>query len=328
MKVLFLTSRGQDNLEDATLHGLRALLGPDCVDYPRKDVLYRGYDTKPVEQCYGRLFTIWRTLDDVAIDRSDIESRLGSGHFDFVIVGSVHRVLTERSPLLGMLRRENTVVLDGEDHAGLAIQGLRFLYFKRELHWKARLVWYGNESAKWLRLPIPTRPLRIEPIAFSIPAEKIWTTPVASAGRDQRFPHHIVDPELKTLLVEGNGAPPGDGYVHLTEEEYYSDLRRSVFGVTTKRGGWDCLRHYEIAANGAIVCFRDLDAKPARCAPEGLDGTNSLVYRDARDLLRRTETMTSDERDGLMEAAHGWVERQTTEHRAKHLLDVMRRRLA
>jgi len=37
-----------------------------------------------------------------------------------------------------------------------------------------------------------------------------------------------------------------------------------------KRGGWDCLRHYEIAAAGAVPCVRQLEGKPSSCAPHGL----------------------------------------------------------
>ena len=187
MKVLFLTSSDQDNLEDAALHGFRTLLGPDCVDYPRKDVLYRGYAARPPDQCYGRLFTLWRTLDEISVDRTDVERRLGSGAFDLVVIGSAHRFLPGHERLLESLDRRRTIALDGEDHSGLAAQALRFPYFKRELHWKARLVWYRDGSARWVRCPVPTALLRVEPVAFSIPAEKIVASPPSAAERPQRF---------------------------------------------------------------------------------------------------------------------------------------------
>lgn len=333
MKVLFLTSDGQDNLEDSLLHGLRTLLGPDCVDFPKKEVLYRGYAARPAERCYANLFTVWRTLEDVPVDRMDVERRLAAREFDLVVLGSVHRILPRWAYLLDVLKRSRTVAVDGEDHGALAAQALRFVYFKRELDWKARLVWYRGARSRWLRLPVPTAPLGIEPLAFSIPAEKIVAEPLPAAGRTSDFPRHIVDPEVRTLL-EREAVPAGApgsvaaerGYVHDTEEAYYADLRRALFGVTTKRGGWDCLRHYEIAANGTILCFRDLDRKPRRCAPEGLGPASCLAYSDAGELLARTRRLTIGEKDALIAGAHRWARGQTTEVRARHFLDVVRRR--
>ena len=74
-----------------------------------------------------------------------------------------------------------------------------------------------------------------------------------------------------------------------------ADLARSRFAITTRRGGWDCLRHYEIAAAGAVPCFRQLEAKPARCAPHGLrPGSNCLSYHDWPDLRRQVAGITPE----------------------------------
>ena len=45
-------------------------------------------------------------------------------------------------------------------------------------------------------------------------------------------------------------------YVYTTEEDYYKDYASSYFAVTTKKGGWDCMRHYEILGNNCIPFFR------------------------------------------------------------------------
>ena len=54
---------------------------------------------------------------------------------------------------------------------------------------------------------------------------------------------------------------PGDmqTYIYDNEEEYYQDYRRSYFALTWKKGGWDCMRHYEILSNGCIPYFIDLE---------------------------------------------------------------------
>lgn len=48
-------------------------------------------------------------------------------------------------------------------------------------------------------------------------------------------------------------------YVFMQEADYYADYQRSYFAITSKKGGWDCMRHYEILANGCIPYFIDID---------------------------------------------------------------------
>jgi hypothetical protein len=47
------------------------------------------------------------------------------------------------------------------------------------------------------------------------------------------------------------------------EEEYRKMYAESRFAFTFKKGGWDCLRHYEILASGCIPYFRDLENCPS-----------------------------------------------------------------
>ncbi len=59
---------------------------------------------------------------------------------------------------------------------------------------------------------------------------------------------------------------PGDTSNYLfgagEESGYYNMYRQSMFALTSKKGGWDCLRHYEILAAGCIPIFEDLDSCP------------------------------------------------------------------
>ena len=47
-------------------------------------------------------------------------------------------------------------------------------------------------------------------------------------------------------------------YIYEREDDYYNMYRNSLFGLTYKKAGWDCLRHYEILMNGCIPFFLDL----------------------------------------------------------------------
>lgn len=84
------------------------------------------------------------------------------------------------------------------------------------------------------------------PIQFSIPEVKII----------RELMHKDRDFAFITPMDQGT-------YIYQEEADYYNDYRRSYFAVTTKKGGWDCLRHYEILANGCIPYFVDLEQCPA-----------------------------------------------------------------
>ncbi len=60
---------------------------------------------------------------------------------------------------------------------------------------------------------------------------------------------------------------PGDASNYLfgagEDTKYYNMYNNSAFALTKKKGGWDCLRHYEILANGCIPIFEDLNKCPA-----------------------------------------------------------------
>lgn len=85
------------------------------------------------------------------------------------------------------------------------------------------------------------------PIQFSISESKIVKA-IPQKDRDFAF---IIPGDLKT-------------YVFQDEKDYYRDYQRSYFAVTREKGGWDCMRHYEILANGCIPYFLNLKKCPPK----------------------------------------------------------------
>jgi hypothetical protein len=85
------------------------------------------------------------------------------------------------------------------------------------------------------------------PIQFSIPGDKIVKK---TPQKDLDFAT-IIPGDLKT-------------YIYDNETDYYKGYQRAYYAVTTKKGGWDCLRHYEILANGCIPYFLNLE----ECHPD------------------------------------------------------------
>jgi hypothetical protein len=86
----------------------------------------------------------------------------------------------------------------------------------------------------------------VHPINFSIPENKITNHDV------------VVKEKILSNLIPGRL----DTYIYNTEEEYYNEYKKSLFAITTKKAGWDCLRHYEIIANGCIPYFPDIKECP------------------------------------------------------------------
>jgi len=83
------------------------------------------------------------------------------------------------------------------------------------------------------------------PITFSIPEEKI----VKSFPKKTKFLSNLIPGNLKT-------------YIYNTEKEYYDEYQSAYFAMTTKKAGWDCMRHYEIIANGCLPYFPEIEKCP------------------------------------------------------------------
>jgi hypothetical protein len=90
---------------------------------------------------------------------------------------------------------------------------------------------------------------RIYPLSYCIPDECIVDESVLE--NKTREIAELVPGNQSTYRFDAN-----------KETEYNIMYREALFAHTMKKGGWDCLRHYEIMANGCIPIFRDLDKCP------------------------------------------------------------------
>ena len=323
-RILFINPNHEDYLADGVFHGLRTLLGSDVIDYPKAEFLYDTVCPGVLSRVRGGGFTLYGLLPDVPLERDHMLPRALDGEFDLVVFGDIWRTFgpwTEWAPQLSAAG-VSMAVLDGADrvepypYAGLwwRVRGWWFLprahnrasYFKREITPWTR--WFASYL---LLVPPLGRRLALKPISFSIPAEKVAGAP---PPKEKEFPRHVVDEEV-AAVVGGQTS-----HAFADEAEYRADLERSRFGVTTKREGWDALRHYEIAASGTVPCFRDLDRKPSTCAPFGLDRTNCIVYRDAHDLLKQIAALDEEEYARLQSGALAWARSSTTTARARAFL--------
>jgi hypothetical protein len=327
LNILFVNADSSDYLGISLLHGLRQLENINVVDYPKSDISYKknSQDLRPYLR--GNGFTLYFTLDDVPIKRLNIKSdQIIERNYDLIIFNDIKSNFGFYFEYLPYLAQNKTAVLDGSDDPCLfgnhgefwrkpyywfiPKPQNKFLYFKRE--WIDESINYSRFFKllpKFVYKLLPQKK-NLRKISFSIPENKIVLNPPTKI---KLFPKHIVDDEVRIKYANDSYS----AYAFETEDEYYSDLQSSKFGITTKRAGWDCLRHYEIAANGSVICFRDLDKKPVNCAPHGLiPNVNCISYSNYNDLIAKTQNLTDQQYALLLDESLKWIRSKTTKQLA------------
>ena len=104
----------------------------------------------------------------------------------------------------------------------------------------------------------------LHPITFSIPEEKI-----------------VSSIPIKTKMVSSLIPGRTETYIYKTEVDYYNEYKKSYFAVTRKKAGWDCMRHYEIIANGCLPFFMYLERCPPNTMallPKNLLSESNMLY--------------------------------------------------
>lgn len=298
--ILFFTDSYADYLVDSVFHGLKSLTNDFKVyDYPYKPCMYKSSKDSSMG-VYGKGFSLYNLLpEDGLSQKVDITNQLLKGDFfDIIIVGTLERQYHFYLKYFDLLKKHKTIILDGRDspqlflnHKSLErykplfwffpVPHKHFLYFKREwiekktnrFRFKKLLPPFYKGSLVKLK--------NLRPISFAIPKEKIVDS---LPQKTKMFPSHIVDTEVAKKINAQTS------YAFDDEKCYYKDLQSSRYGITTKRAGWDCMRHYKIAANGTVPCFRDLTKKPKNCAPHGLiPNVNCISYTNYDDLMSQIE---------------------------------------
>ena len=329
MKILYITSITEDYVSDCFLIGLKQLPNVSVLEYPQNFYIYQSQELEKNKGIIrGNGFTLYNLLK-----KNDPENPIEVlKTFDIIVFSSIHRQYGIFLQFYPHLNFNNTIICDGEDGPHLfPYHGFflrkpyfwffprphkNFLYFKREWQHTDMLYYrYYKLIPKFICKYLPSFK-NLRTISFSIPEEKILRgVPV----KTKLFPKHIVDEEIISH-IEGSFS----SYAFADEADYYQDLQASKFGITTKRAGWDCLRHYEIAANGAVICFKDLDKKPLSCAPHGLiDGVNCISYTSYSNLINKIEVLTPQAYTVLLDNTKSWILQNTCAFQAKTALEML-----
>lgn len=321
MRILFFHANIANYLTDGLMLGLRKLGNVEVVDLPRMDYLYGDATAAMLQKTGSGGRTLYGGLqqetDSVKSSRIFWQRELDSYDlFVFADISHTADIFQNIYRKLGSsVAKKKMVSVDGYD------QPQRFPYFNRKermLHTPWQFL-YATNRVRYFKREGQNR--KTLPISMSIPSEAIEE--IAPAAKTQEFVGYNVDPELADWFPMQAAAPLGQRhFVFETEEDYNAELRRSRFGITTKRAGWDCLRHYEYAAKGVVLCFRDLDKKPVASAPHGLDFTNCIIYHSAAHLRQQIDALTPEAYARLQEGGYAWVRRHTTVEVAKRFLEA------
>jgi hypothetical protein len=258
MKILFISSGLQSDYQcDCLYHGLKSLYGADVES---TNDMWFMYDTLLDEErkyIYGRGFTLYGLLDSSLKSVPEIDiinKRIKERYYQYVIYGSCTRDLSFLDIVLKNYLSNEVAFVDGEDITQVDLKLLNSgTYFKRELVSNIKGVY---------------------PISFAIPEQQIVEhLPEKSKSWATNYPGKL------------------DTYIFETEASYFKDYQTSNYAVTFKKAGWDCLRHYEIIANGCIPYFTDI----FDCPDNTMHNYPKDIIRQLAEKLKSNMVLSGDE---------------------------------
>ena len=291
---------------DSLYHGLVSVLGDDLIDSLEFDHMYEeNLDLLHGDnlRAYGnpRRFCLYGKINKRNIDRTDILQKARNGYFDFIFLGLHHAdevYAEEVKEIEEFSGCKNLAFIHGGDylkHNNIIDE--HGPIFKRELE-------QASDS--------------IYPISFSIPSELV----VDSIELVKERPFASVIPSFMGQETFWKT------YVFKTEESYLNDYNKSLFGLTCKKGGWDCLRHYEILSTGCVPLFFDIESCPKdtlTTLPKDmlLEAFKLLDYNETSTELSMPKNFDINRYEKLANSLLEYTKKKlTTEASAKYLLDT------
>ena len=230
-----------DYQSDMVFHGLVKKLGQNLHTGHNFWWHHKGIEKPTLNEIWGSGFTMYGLLEKEEYTYKKIKDPSG---YDAVVI-PIHHTMNKQDNYLfdvvSFLRSEDVgysknqvIVIDGWDQEHICKQAAELCtYYKREM----------QDHHKEYSLPI----------SFAFPKEKIRD--LDDSKRNVAFAPLIpvnqsIDPSYMST------------YIYDTEESYYDMYQTAYFSYTSKKGGWDTLRHYEIIANGSIPFFVDIESCP------------------------------------------------------------------
>lgn len=311
MKILFVTNPYPNYVPDLLLHGLRKLLGPDVIDYPRKDCLYQGIlglglCTEDL-RCPG-----WFPDDNGLIDREDIGQKVAAGYFKYIVCDFRAIPWLFEHLNFGVAR---LIVIDGEDRPVKMPPG-NYVICRRETD--------GSDFSVPLPMALPEEILQWITAYDSSPKE--YT--VGFLGSINGGPRKMIvdtisgaypDSLLQTTVLPSLANPSPQSRV--SRDEYYQNLQKCRIVLSLSGAGHDTFRFWENAACNAVhLAYRF----PLYIPRDFIDGQHLLRFGSLDELERKIDYILEDKNRASEIIKHGQNhlrEHHLTTKRAGYFLD-------
>jgi len=301
MKILYVTIKDKnkqgDYLDVICLRSLKSVLGDNCIDYPKKKILYNDWSEVEKSSLHGMGFSLY----DPPIQ--DITDR-GYDDVDVVVYGFIDNYkgnyVSDKYPELDKLNKP-IVYIDGHDDTVV----VKTPCFKHELH-------EAHPDVYPMNLALPSA--KVRKINLSSKTQLIQKT----APPFSRFRPQIL------------GMPGRRLYIFDNEKDYYDDMANSWFGLSCRKGSWDALRNYEIIAAGALLLFRDFDKKPALASPRLVPAVSYSTPQELQSIVNRLlpQGAPSDEYTRILNLQRQWLLDYATEERlGEYMVSTIKEKL-
>ena len=311
MKIAFFTHPYPNYVPDLLLHGLRKLMGPGVVDFPRKDCLYDGVlglgVCPPDQRCPG-----WFPSEAGLIDREDVAGKLNSGFFDLV-VSDIRALNTLRK--LAPNCETSLVVIDGEDRPFPVPPG-PYVICRRETD--------GSDFSIPLPMGLPEEVLNWIASYDDLPKKhSIGFLGSTQEGNRRRIAEtiaaHFPDALLEATPVPSPEDPNPSG--RFGRDDYYRYLQQCRIVLSLPGAGYDTFRFWENAACNAVHVAARM---PLFIPNEFVDGSHILRFSDVDQLKRHISDCLNNDKapvEMIQKCRHHLNQHHLTTDRARYFLD-------
>lgn len=256
MKILYVYNfEYADYQSDTIYHGL---IDNNIDVYETHYPYYMLKSFSNLNQIYGNGFTLFGKLNHTpkVQSREIITEKIRSKFYDFVIYGCIYthegypkrQCLDYLDEVKKYYTKDKVHFIDGSDNTTNFANNFGLSSYGTV--WKSHLVDYGIANS----------------ISFGIP-------------ESQLIKINPVKEKIFANIIPGQT----DTYIYNNEKDYYEDYSTSYYGMTWKKGQWNCMRHYEILANKCIPYFPDIDDCPpltmTKFPKETIKETNKYARR-------------------------------------------------
>jgi hypothetical protein len=311
MNILFVTHPYPNYVPDLLLHGLRKLLGPGVVDYPRKDCVYEGVLGLGIcprdQRCPG-----WFPNDDELIDRTEIWLKAQRDYFDLVVCDL--RALPQLTAHLNTWPQQ-CVIIDGEDHPHFLAPG-PYIICRRETD--------GSDYSIPMPMAIPEEIFNWITQYDGVP-KRYSIGFLGSTHNDDRkalielLSGHYSDTLFQTTEIPSPNTTVPKG--RLSRDSYYRHLQQCRIVLSLAGAGADTFRFWEHAACSGVHMAPQLPL----LIPNDFKRDQEILRFEGFEDLKRLIDRTLDAPHGAIElprqGRRKLVQHHLTTHRAVYFLD-------